>query len=144
MAVARVFLERIGQAPSSYQDLCTFRGLLSDVCVRDEIEARGCDERTNAGTPLLKQVLVGISWSASPSQCPRGPFSIAQPVAVAVGGYGRWRHGHHGGLGGGGRIAFRMTPMALCVMTVDASRPGRQRAATGHGGVAAVGVARAA
>ena len=120
MAVARVFregkriLERIGQAPSSYQGLCTFRGLLSDVCVRDEFEACAalcCDERTDwdGRTPLRKAA--SKCSSASPSQCPRAqglePFSIAQPVAVAVGGHGRWRHGHHGGLGGGGRIAFR-------------------------------------
>ena len=82
MAVARVFregkriLERIGQAPSSYQGLCTFRGLLSDVCVRDEIEACAalcCDERTDwdGRTPLRKAASKCSSASPSRSQCPR-------------------------------------------------------------------------
>ena len=142
MAVARVFregkriLERIGQAPSSYQGLCTFRGLLSDVCVRDEIEAcaatsgrTGTDERRCARPQAsARRHLLPSALEPKGSSPFRSPSLQGQPVAVAVGGHGRWRHGHHGGLGGGGRIAFRnMTPATGARTDHDAGAARRPR-----------------
>ena len=100
MAVARVFregkriLERIGQAPSSYQGLCTFRGLLSDVCVRDEIEAcaatsgrTGTDERRCARPQAsARRHLLPSALEPKGSSPFRSPSLSPSPLAGMVGG----------------------------------------------------------